>query len=74
MNTLTRHVTLAAILMVALTAKAGGVSAQDGATESVIPHVPHVETIAGKDGRYFFYKGLDYGTQSLIHPRSMARL
>lgn len=32
------------------------------------PYVPHVETIAGKEGTYFFYKGYDYGTQSLITP------
>ena len=61
------------LLLVVLTLCGAVVCAQDAApdqveTEVVTPYLPHVETIAGKEGTYFFYKGYDYGTQSLIHP------
>lgn len=49
-----------------LTLLPAGVCAQQAT--AVAPYVPHVETIPGKQGRYFFYKGYDYGSQSLIHP------
>jgi len=56
---------LASVLVLVLcTFQSGWVWAQDVKTR----HVRHVETIEGKDGHYFFYKGYDYGTQSLIHP------
>ena len=32
------------------------------------PYLPWSETIDGKKGSYFFYRGLDYGSQSLSHP------
>jgi len=32
------------------------------------PYLPWSETIDGKEGSYFFYRGLDYGSQSLISP------
>jgi hypothetical protein len=56
-------------LALANVATSGPVSAQpvNEAPEDAA-YVPHVETIAGKQGSYFYYKGLDYGTQSLIHP------
>ena len=32
------------------------------------PRAPWSASIPGKEGDYFFYRGLDYGSQSLIHP------
>jgi len=40
-------------------------------TSATAPYLPYTETIAGKQGTYFFYKGYDYGSQSLIHPLRM---
>ena len=42
--------------------------AEDQVEAEVSPMVPWSETIEGKEGSYFFYRGLDYGSQSLIHP------
>ncbi len=69
----TRIRSFAYCLLLVLTLQAGPVSAQDAAPESATEtidthYLPHTETIAGKEGTYFFYKGHDYGTQALIHP------
>ncbi|MCP4290331.1 MAG: hypothetical protein GY780_00675 [bacterium] len=34
----------------------------------VQPYLPWSDTIEGKKGKYYFYKGLDYGSHSLITP------
>ena len=38
------------------------------AAQDTAPYVPWSDTIPGKEGTYYFYRGLDYGSQSLIHP------
>jgi hypothetical protein len=55
------------IVLLVLTLQGGPVCAQETVTTTT-RYLPHVETIDGKQGNYFFYKGYDYGTQSLIHP------
>ncbi|PIE76391.1 hypothetical protein CSA17_02445, partial [bacterium DOLJORAL78_65_58] len=32
------------------------------------PRVPWTDTIPGKEGTYYFYRGLDFGSQALISP------
>ncbi len=67
-NPISKLPLLLLVLMV-LTHHGGPVCAQEtAAVEATAPYVPHVETIDGKEGTYFFYKGYDYGSQSLIHP------
>ncbi len=44
------------------------ICAQTAPGDTISTYVPHVETIPGKEGTYFFYKGYDYGSQALIHP------
>jgi len=39
-----------------------------GVTIAEQPYVPWTEIISGKEGSYFFYRGLEYGSQALIHP------
>ncbi len=55
------------IVLLVLTLQGAPVWAQE-TVSATTRYVPHVEAIDGKQGNYFFYKGYDYGTQSLIHP------
>ncbi len=64
MNKLSGKILAPLLVLVLCTLQSGSVCAQEIKTA----YVPHVETIDGKEGNYFFYKGYDYGTQSLIHP------
>ncbi len=43
-----------------------GTGASGVAAEAAM--APWTDTIEGKQGAYYFYRGLDYGSQSLIHP------
>ena len=60
------------LLLAVLLAGAAPVLAQPepatGSGEQVAQYVPFDPVIPGKEGKYYFYKGYDYGTQSLIHP------
>lgn len=73
MNIKTSQTLLTLFVLLAAALLGGSVCAQEDASETAaveatVPYLPFVETIDGKEGSYFFYKGYDYGTQSLIHP------
>lgn len=53
------------LLFLALLAPMLSFAAED---VKVQPQVPWTDTIEGKEGTYYFFRGLDYGSQSLITP------
>jgi hypothetical protein len=55
---------LSAVVLVTL-ATPGQALAQDKENE---PYIAWTDTLAGHEGSYYFFRGMDYGSQSLIHP------
>lgn len=57
------------LTMAASTAQAAGPAVADSnRVAEASPHLPWTDHIEGKEGSYFFYRGLDYGSHSLISP------
>lgn len=68
MNNASGLTLLLLLLLATLQPMAATCHAQETLTSEDVPYLPWTETIEGKEGSYFFYHGLDYGSQSLITP------